>query len=420
MSSYKIKSGRNKVLFETLMNPKFYRDGKNFILKEENYYSGEQGFVDLPGDVPAPPSLPSDNIKVGEDILLDVVNISLDILGIFDPTGIADLSNMLIYISREQYMDAFFSLLGAALPYAGDVFKTTKVISKGVLIKILDTVIGNSKAKKTIYELLMWLSQKSPACKKFADWVSSFIYKNTNEIADYVLGKETKELAKEIITKKTVEATSAWSIQGQKAMFKKNPILKSVEAILAGGVLSLDIKNLFEKEVNKLNGQLNIVEQQLTDKFNKERISTVEVVGDDLSTYEIPVSLYITACQMYYILSIVEDPKLIAVILARKGLTLQQINYYLDSADKIGLIKNKTLKQQILNTYSEMNKENNESFLKYLAQHISKIIPDFVIKLEQKKDKERATLLYKANEDILNSEEESIKDFTASYTEKYK
>jgi hypothetical protein len=419
MSTNSYTKIRNKILLETLMSPKFYKNKQNFILKEDAY-SGAEGYVDLPGDVPPPPSLPSDNIKVGEDVLLDIVNISLDILGIFDPTGIADLSNMLIYIGREQYMDAFFSLLGAAIPYVGDTFKAAKVISKGVLIKGLDLVIGNAKAKKTIYEILMWLSKKSPACKKFADWVASFIYKNTNEIADYVLGKEAKQISKEIINKKMVEATSAWSIQGQKAMFKKNPISKSIEAILAGGILALDIKNLFEKEVNKLNGQLNVVEQQLTDKFNKEKVSLVEVVGEDLSTYEIPASLYITACQMYYILSIVEDPKLIAVVLARKGLTLQQIDYYLDSAEKIGLIKNKTLKQQILNVYNEMNKEDNEGFLKYLAQYISKIIPDFITKLEQKKDKERATLLYKANEDILNSKEESIKDFTASYTGKYK
>jgi hypothetical protein len=271
---------------------------------------------------------------------------------------------MLIYIGREQYMDAFFSLLGAAIPYVGDTFKAAKVISKGVLIKGLDLVIGNAKAKKTIYEILMWLSKKSPACKKFADWVASFIYKNTNEIADYVLGKEIKQLPKEIINKKMVEATSAWSIQGQKAAFKKHPFLKSLEILIAGHVLRSDIQQLFERKKQEIIYQLQLIEEEYKNKAQeiagKGTLTSAGVTEDIEQTYEEILS----ATQLIYLLECTKyDTQLVGAILAEYNISRSwnvDAEKLTKSALELNMITERQ-RQEILQAKEKITKELSEN-----------------------------------------------------------
>jgi hypothetical protein len=50
----------------------------------------------------------------------------VSLVGVVDPTGIADVSNALVYGARGKFGDAAISLAGAAVPYAGDLAKLGK------------------------------------------------------------------------------------------------------------------------------------------------------------------------------------------------------------------------------------------------------------------------------------------------------
>jgi len=75
------------------------------------------------------------------------LNTTLDIIGIIDPTGIADFSNGLIRISKGDYFFGFLSLI-SAVPYVGDlVAKPIMGISKGSkLYQNVDKALKLSKA----------------------------------------------------------------------------------------------------------------------------------------------------------------------------------------------------------------------------------------------------------------------------------
>ncbi len=59
-------------------------------------------------------------------ILLDVTQFTLDIIGVFEPTPLADTSNAAISVFRGEFLNAGISLLGV-VPYAGDIAKAGRL-----------------------------------------------------------------------------------------------------------------------------------------------------------------------------------------------------------------------------------------------------------------------------------------------------
>ena len=67
--------------------------------------------------------------------------VGLSIIGIFDPTGIADGADALISLGRGDYWGAGISALGI-IPYLGDLAKVGKLPK---LLKIIDKTVEMAK-----------------------------------------------------------------------------------------------------------------------------------------------------------------------------------------------------------------------------------------------------------------------------------
>lgn len=85
------------------------------------------------------------NYAIGGD---EVLGAALDVVGIFDPTGIADGANAALSASKGNWGDAIISGLGV-IPYVGDLAKVGK-IEKDVKIisNAVDAVKADSKVAK--------------------------------------------------------------------------------------------------------------------------------------------------------------------------------------------------------------------------------------------------------------------------------
>lgn len=73
-----------------------------------------------------------------------VLSAALDIVGIFDPTGVADAINAGIQAKNGEYMDAAVSVIGL-VPYVGDAAKIFKVKKD---VKVINTAIDAAKSEK--------------------------------------------------------------------------------------------------------------------------------------------------------------------------------------------------------------------------------------------------------------------------------
>lgn len=78
-----------------------------------------------------PPSEPTDRgaslSAQQRELLLDMTQLTLDLVGIVDPTGAADLASGAISLSRGDLLGAAISGISALLPYAGDLAKLGKL-----------------------------------------------------------------------------------------------------------------------------------------------------------------------------------------------------------------------------------------------------------------------------------------------------
>lgn len=81
---------------------------------------------------------------------VDNFQTSLDVIGIADPTEIADGINALIYAGRGQWGNASISAMGI-IPYIGDVGKAGRLGSK-VVVSVSKRMGKNGKAVEAILE----------------------------------------------------------------------------------------------------------------------------------------------------------------------------------------------------------------------------------------------------------------------------
>lgn len=438
---------RNKVLFEALMSPKFHREKKNFVLKEEEdkyvrladmpnsttANAGQEGIstieqiqrkVDLIAqqiadidsavqDCKRPTmSSPSysisqkeenrckylidrynsltqelDNILVDPSTrLLDVINGALDIIGIFDPSGIADLSSMTIYIARGKRLEAFFSFIGAVLPYAGDLLKAEARISAAILEDILKLLFKTPGVEKIMTKILSWVGERGILGKQFADWISSFIFKKDSKaVAEFILGKEIKQTAREIISEKVIQTRMAASLKGQIQLFKQHPVLKSFEYLIATHMLSGQTNREFNEKCIALSNEMKVLEQQTRKGFE----NTPDYPNIRISpTQRIAIGGFIQALQIYYITTIAKkDPALIAAVLVKLSFTYEIASSYLFQAKNLGFVTEDELNKIQYNMFLLLSDENSPmaSAMKSIGEVLKKIIPQFILDYDTNK-----------------------------------
>jgi hypothetical protein len=100
-----------------------------------------------------------------QELILDITQLSLDLIGIVDPTGAADLASGAISLKRGDLLGAGISALGALLPYAGDLAKLGKlprlVETLGNIVNVAKTDARFAKAVKPLMGQLKGLKGAS-------------------------------------------------------------------------------------------------------------------------------------------------------------------------------------------------------------------------------------------------------------------
>ncbi len=97
-------------------------DGRDIVI----YGKNNSSFVILTEDIDLQCEL---NIDWGGNYYFEdeeYLQTSLDVVGIFDPTGASDVANASIYLSNGEYGNALISVVGL-VPYLGDTAKTLRL-----------------------------------------------------------------------------------------------------------------------------------------------------------------------------------------------------------------------------------------------------------------------------------------------------
>jgi hypothetical protein len=117
---------------------------------------------------------------------LDVGQLTLDIVGIFDPTGISDGANALISAGRGDWVGAGLSVV-SIIPFVGDLAKAGKLGKWATTVaKAVDLAISNPTARKML----------EPALRKLSDALAAIpesVMKNLpDELRTTLQGMKTK------------------------------------------------------------------------------------------------------------------------------------------------------------------------------------------------------------------------------------
>ncbi len=134
----------------------------------------------------SPPSLEGLTAEQKE-LVADLTQVGLSVIGIFDPTGIADGADALISIKRGDYWGAGISALGI-IPYLGDLAKIGKLPK---LVKIIENVVSMAKADakfaKAVEPLLKGLKNAldNLPINKLPNWAKEPIEKLSTKIDEF-------------------------------------------------------------------------------------------------------------------------------------------------------------------------------------------------------------------------------------------
>lgn len=125
----------------------------------------------------------SDNKVLNEETYW--YNTLLDVVGFLDPTGLADLTNAVLYFTQDEYFFCFLSVI-SVVPYIGDVIAKPLIgLGKGSkLVKGMTEALKLAKSGKvgTASRILQNASKTSPlitkmirACVKYVDKLKNLI-----------------------------------------------------------------------------------------------------------------------------------------------------------------------------------------------------------------------------------------------------
>lgn len=182
----------------------------------------------------------------------EVLNAALDIVGIVDPTGVADALNASIYASNYEWLNASISAVGL-IPYLGDAAKLYKV---GKDYKIISHAISQVQRNRTIGKIAE--RQVTESLKK-------------------IYGKEAK----------IGEQISARFKDGSKVVFD-NVVVKDGKVVLIGetksgkAVLSKQQKRFFNEGqevtfVGDRSAELGIKGRKISNKTVETKVTTIPV-----------------------------------------------------------------------------------------------------------------------------------------------
>ena len=122
-----------------------------------------------------------------QELILDLTQVGLSVVGIFDPTGIADAFDAGISLKRGDYWGAGISALGI-IPYLGDIAKIGKLPK---LLKIVENVVEMAKTDarfaKVVEPLLKGLKNAldNLPINKLPDWAKKPVESLKNKIDEF-------------------------------------------------------------------------------------------------------------------------------------------------------------------------------------------------------------------------------------------
>lgn len=106
---------------------------------------------------------------------MDWVQGGLDVVGIFDPTGIADLTNAVLYFGRGEVLFGMLSLV-SIIPVAGDVIAKPIILggkALGLPFKSFKAAVATGDATK-IAKSAKAMEKMGPVGKKIVEFIESF------------------------------------------------------------------------------------------------------------------------------------------------------------------------------------------------------------------------------------------------------
>ena len=107
--------------------------------------------------------------------VMDWVQGGLDVVGIFDPTGIADLTNAVLYFGRGEVLFGMLSLI-SIIPVAGDMIAKPIILggkALGLPFKAFKAAVATGDAAK-IAKSAKSMEKLGPVGKKVVDFIESF------------------------------------------------------------------------------------------------------------------------------------------------------------------------------------------------------------------------------------------------------
>lgn len=377
------------------MSKDFQKDLEDRVKRQRE--QDRQGYITAPGHAHLlPKEIPADyGTNVEEEEFLDIMNIVLDVVGVLDPTGIADLTNMALYAARGKYIDAFFSFVGAAIPYIGDTGKIVKLFAKAPLELIAKIFEGFRKYAPRVEKLLSWCKTK-PALKEVVFLIEGTLEKGPKWLSEVIDKKGIKQLGGEIITPKIAEAQIALTLKGQKQLFKASPIAKSFEYAIGASIIPANIEGIFMTKIKNISTQAQLLEKETLEKFGGPGLVTIETGA---GTKQISTESYAKALQVYYILNLSNSIEMKATIFKILGLSLESARAYLDVAKQFGYVNNQTA-ESILSTMAKIDTEKESTSKKVLGsigEILNKIIPSWVEQAQSKMDSAKAVADYERN-----------------------
>lgn len=122
-----------------------------------------------------------------KELVLDLTQVGLSVVGIFDPTGIADGADAAISVGRGDYWGAGISALGI-IPYLGDLAKIGKLPK---LLKVIEKTVDVAKQSpafakvvRPLLESLKGALDKLPI-DKLPNWAKEPIQSMKNKIDEF-------------------------------------------------------------------------------------------------------------------------------------------------------------------------------------------------------------------------------------------
>ena len=146
-------------------------NGAQDALVEAIFASGDTRLIDEFSNVMLREQLEQQPLTSEEiSAYLDLAQMSLDMVGVVDPTGVADIAGAVLALSRGQMASAMLSVIGL-IPWVGDLAKAGKLGGYAKYVdNAVDLAIKNPPFKDEVAPLLIRIEEQLHALKHSAVW----------------------------------------------------------------------------------------------------------------------------------------------------------------------------------------------------------------------------------------------------------